>query len=78
MAREDAGRDRYLAAYFIPAGPIVPRAADLRDFLAQVLPRAYLPAAFVALDAMPLTRNAKVDYEALPAPGEVESGGAEA
>ena len=75
VAREDAGRDRYLAAYFIPTGPIVPRAADLRDFLAQSLPRTYLPAAFVALDEMPLTRNAKVDYEALPVPGEVEPGG---
>jgi len=74
VAREDAGRDRYLAAYFIPAGPIVPRAADLRDFLAQFLPRAYLPAAFVALDAMPLTRNAKVDYAALPMPGEIDGG----
>jgi hypothetical protein len=78
VAREDAGRDRYLAAYFIPAGPIVPRAADLRDFLAQVLPRTYLPAAFVALDAMPLTRNAKVDYAALPVPGEVEEAGTDA
>lgn len=77
IAREDAGRDRYLAAYIIPAGPIVPGAAELREFLALFLPRAYLPTAFVMLDAMPLTRNAKVDYAALPVPGEIQAGPAE-
>jgi len=77
VAREDRPGDRYLAAYILPAGPIVPSAADLRDFLAQILPRTYLPAAFVTLDAMPLTRNAKVDYAALPVPGEIDAGSVE-
>jgi amino acid adenylation domain-containing protein len=75
VAREDPGRDRYLAAYIIPAGPIAPTPPDLQEFLAQVLPRPYLPAAFVMVDAMPLTRNAKVDYAALPMPDALDAGG---
>ncbi|MGN6268815.1 MAG: non-ribosomal peptide synthetase [Sphingomonas sp.] len=74
VAREDPGHDRYLAAYVLPASPVAPSAAELRAFLARILPRTYLPGAFVMLDRMPLTRNAKVDYAALPMPVMVEDG----
>jgi acyl carrier protein len=52
----------------------MPSATELRTYLAGILPRAYLPSAFVVLDAMPLTRNAKVDYAALPMPPAFEAG----
>ncbi|MGW7020115.1 non-ribosomal peptide synthase/polyketide synthase [Streptomyces decoyicus] len=65
---EDGGRKR-LAAYLVPApGATVPQAAELRAFLAAELPDYMLPAAFVTLDALPLTRNGKVDRRRLPAP----------
>lgn len=44
---------------------------ELGQFLESRLPRALVPRRFVVLDSMPLTRNGKVDREALPAPQEV-------
>ncbi|MFD3419449.1 non-ribosomal peptide synthetase [Streptomyces decoyicus] len=65
---EDGGRKR-LAAYLVPApGATAPQAEELRAFLAAELPDYMLPAAFVTLDALPLTRNGKVDRRRLPAP----------
>jgi amino acid adenylation domain-containing protein len=59
-------KDR-LAAYFVPRAA-VPDTADLRAFLARSLPDYMVPSAFVAIDAIPLNRNGKLDARALPSP----------
>src|SRR5262249_15068761 len=41
-----------------------------RRFLQTTLPDYMLPAAFVVLDALPLTPSGKVDHQALPAPDQ--------
>ncbi|WP_163864652.1 non-ribosomal peptide synthetase/type I polyketide synthase [Myxococcus eversor] len=40
----------------------------VREFLSRTLPEHMVPATYVVLDALPLTRNAKVDRRALPHP----------
>ncbi|MFF7635007.1 non-ribosomal peptide synthase/polyketide synthase [Kitasatospora sp. NPDC008050] len=65
---QDAGRKR-LAAHLVPAtGATLPPATELRAHLAAELPDYMLPAAFVAVPALPLTANGKVDRRQLPAP----------
>ncbi|MEU3626772.1 non-ribosomal peptide synthetase [Amycolatopsis coloradensis] len=54
-----------LVAYVSP-GDVDPRA--LRDDLAARLPLYMVPAAVLALDALPLTQHGKIDRKALPEP----------
>ncbi|QBN32416.1 amino acid adenylation domain-containing protein [Xanthomonas oryzae pv. oryzae] len=65
LLREDAGHTR-LVAYVVCEDP--PNAEHLRAALAAHLPDYMLPAAYVHLDALPLTANGKLDRRALPAP----------
>ncbi|BAJ33294.1 MULTISPECIES: non-ribosomal peptide synthetase [Kitasatospora] len=64
LVREDRPGDRRLVAYTVGGGG----PEELRARLAQTLPDHLVPAAFVALAALPVTPNGKVDRRALPAP----------
>jgi amino acid adenylation domain-containing protein len=59
---------RRLVAWVVGTDGPPPDESELRRFLADSLPAALVPSAFVALDALPMTRNGKVDRRALPEP----------
>jgi ornithine carbamoyltransferase len=69
VARVDEAGEKWLAAYVVSANGRRPEPAELRDFLGLALPPYMVPAAFVALDALPLNSAGKVDRRALPTPG---------
>lgn len=60
-----------LVAYVVASTPI--EAAALRAHAAAQLPDYMLPAAFVAVDALPMNANGKLDRQALPAPLPIAS-----
>jgi amino acid adenylation domain-containing protein len=72
LARDDEKGGKRLIAYVV--GDARPRkepaemAAELRRFLKSKLPHYMIPSAFVALDALPLSANGKVNRNALPSP----------
>jgi amino acid adenylation domain-containing protein len=67
-ARDDAGGEKRLVAYVVPAPGAEPTPAALRAALQAALPHYMVPSVFVRLGALPLTVNGKVDRAALPAP----------
>ncbi len=70
---EPATGQRRLVAYLVAATPDEAPAlrqaqADMRSFLRKHLPDYMAPAAYVILDALPMTTHGKLDRAALPAP----------
>ncbi len=66
VARSDDGETR-LVGYLVAKADL-PTAEAVRAFCAERLPEHMVPSAFVALAALPLTANGKLDRKALPAP----------
>jgi acyl-coenzyme A synthetase/AMP-(fatty) acid ligase/acyl carrier protein len=67
-AREDAVGDKKLIAYVVLDPESDLTYTGVRDFLRTFLPEYMLPAAFVRMDALPLTQHGKIDRAALPSP----------
>ncbi|OBB85978.1 non-ribosomal peptide synthetase [Mycobacterium colombiense] len=64
IAREDRPGDKRLVGYITGAAD----PAEIRTQLNERLPTYMVPTAIVALEALPLTVNGKLDVRALPAP----------
>ncbi|MGJ5178589.1 non-ribosomal peptide synthase/polyketide synthase [Bradyrhizobium oligotrophicum] len=67
LPRDDDGTMR-LVVYGVPADPKQCSPTALREACAAALPGYMVPAAYVLLDALPLTQNGKLDVNALAAP----------
>ena len=68
-----AGGEARLVAYLVTAPEVGTQ--SVQQLLASRLPDHMVPAAFVRLPALPLTRNGKVDLAALPDPRPEADGG---
>ncbi|MFE9458281.1 amino acid adenylation domain-containing protein [Streptomyces californicus] len=81
LRQDDPAGPRRLVAYLVPSAresaseatgaeesPAPADTASLRTALARVLPDHMVPSAFVAVPALPVTANGKLDRDALPAP----------
>ncbi|PWK14434.1 non-ribosomal peptide synthetase/type I polyketide synthase [Tumebacillus permanentifrigoris] len=68
VARREANGDQRLVAYAITHDAAAVTVADVRAYVQSKLPDFMVPAAFVFLDAWPLTPNGKIDRRALPSP----------
>jgi amino acid adenylation domain-containing protein len=77
VAREDEPGAPRLVAYLVPEAGVEPSAAALRTALGAQLPEHMVPAAFVPLEALPLTAHGKIDRRSLPAPAGLELAAAE-
>ncbi|MBP8807637.1 MAG: amino acid adenylation domain-containing protein [Kofleriaceae bacterium] len=67
--KDDGPTGKRLVAYLVGAGGPPPPAPTVRAALAKVLPEFMVPTAYVALAALPVTANGKLDRARLPAPG---------
>ncbi len=77
IARGEKAGEKMVVAYLIPQDGETPVPDDLRTALKERLPEYMVPAAFVVLDAFPLTPNGKVNRKALPAPDAADLSGSE-
>ncbi|MEH2279393.1 MAG: amino acid adenylation domain-containing protein [Nostoc sp.] len=67
IAREDEPGNKLLVAYLV-AKDNSQTLSSLRNFLQKKLPDYMIPAAFVFIEAFPLSPNGKINRRALPAP----------
>jgi thioesterase domain-containing protein len=68
MARPTRTGDARVVAYVVKRSGVSFRISALRRHVADRLPAALVPSAFVVLDRLPLTSNSKIDRAALPEP----------
>ncbi|NDJ18218.1 non-ribosomal peptide synthetase [Myxacorys almedinensis] len=68
MARDFGSSENRLVAYVVLDQVLNPSIEEIHRFLQTKLPDYMVPAAFVALEALPLNPNQKVDRRALPMP----------
>ena len=66
VVREDRPGDQRLVAYYVLKPGFEASLSGWRNYLSSKLPDYMIPQHFVALEAMPLTPNGKVDRKALP------------
>lgn len=74
MARQRARYGTAIVAYVVAAEGRSPTGHELRRWLKEELPEPMIPAAFVVVESLPLTRSGKIDRRALPAPSWDRSG----
>ena len=78
VARDAGSSDRRLIAYVVYQPGQDLTVSEVRRHLRSVLPEYMVPSLVVAMDAIPLTPNGKVDRAALPDPfGNVAAGNAQ-
>lgn len=70
VSRQNAAGETYLVAYIVPVQNSEATIAALRQYLSEKVPAYMVPAAFVTMDALPLTPNRKLDRRALPVPDQ--------
>ncbi|GGL14141.1 non-ribosomal peptide synthetase [Planomonospora parontospora] len=71
VAREEEWGGTRLVAYVAPAAA---EARTVRTHVSRRLPQYMVPAAVVALDALPRLANGKLDLQALPEPAALDTG----
>jgi thioesterase domain-containing protein/acyl carrier protein len=71
IARQNESGETNLVAYVVPVRASGIGTTSLREYLSEKLPAYMIPAAFVLMEALPLTPNRKLDRHALPAPDQV-------
>jgi hypothetical protein len=64
--------DARLVAHVLRRDGLFPSPRELREHLARSLPGYMVPAAYVAIPALPLTRSGKVDHHRLPPPAKAD------
>jgi amino acid adenylation domain-containing protein len=73
VVREIAPGDSRLIAYVVAVPGVELNLGRVRTAARRALPQYMLPSAIVPLEALPLTRNGKIDRKALPVPESVDS-----
>ncbi|MCB1124639.1 MAG: AMP-binding protein, partial [Verrucomicrobiae bacterium] len=67
VAKEDASGDNRLISYYVRNKQAQPlKENELSEFIRKRLPEYMVPAAFVAIDKIPLLFNGKIDRKSLP------------